>query len=649
MVWAWGVFLGAVAAYSALFYLTYPVLGRDATLFSVMWILAAGWRFGPRAGVLAGLAVLPLHLVLFDWVRDPDPVYPTLLPATLLGVGLGGAAGWVRLCLKRARATEARYRLLLHYLPVGVGVHDGEHLLFANPELARILGAPTPKALVGRALDEFVPEAYRPQMQQRLEALRSGRAAVVPVTYRLRRLDGALIPVEVRAQRVPFEQGEAYQVVVRDLSEEEAFRTQIEHLTYRDAVTGIPNRNYLELAARQILERAHRRRWSVAVILIDLNGFHAINEGFGVHFGDQTLRAVAEALQSAVRAEDLVVRLGADEFVVVSQDCTPEVALRLADRYLGALEGPYTFDGNQAYVTATAGIALYPEHGMTLEALLAAASAALRAARVRGGSVGMYTPEQPRTSPERLALEAELRQAIKTHALELHYQPILNLETGRIEGAEALVRWWHPKLGWVGAGEFIPLAEERGLMPALDRYVLQRALAELARVPGWCAVNLSPQTLHDPGFVAFLEAALEEYRVSPGRLVLEITEHMLADAERILPTLRALKGLGVRLAVDDFGAGYSSLAYLRLFPLDHLKLDRQFVSELCSKPRAAVIAESVFTLAQRLGLAVVAEGVETPEQLEWLKDHACDYTQGYLIAQPMPLEELDAFMRRTSP
>ncbi|AEB11357.1 putative bifunctional diguanylate cyclase/phosphodiesterase [Marinithermus hydrothermalis] len=644
---AWGVVLGGAALYSALFYLTYPFWGRGLAPFSALWVLAAGWSFGPRGGIMAGFMILPWHLALFSWVRDPGPAYPALLPATLLGVILGGGTGWARLLLERARAAEARYQRLLYHLPVGVGVHDGARLLYANPELARILGAPTPKALVGRPLTEFIPEAYRPQMQRRLEALRSGRTAVVSATYRLRRLDGTLIPAEVSGQRVPFGHTEAYQVVVRDLSEETALRTRLEHLTYRDAVTGLPNRNYLKLTARQVLEQAQRRGWVVAAILIDLNGFHSINEGFGVHVGDRVLRAVAEALQATVRAEDLVAHLGADEFLVLAQDCTPETALRLVQRYLTALEGPYTVDGHRAYVTATAGVALYPEHGTALDALLAAASAALREARGQGVPVRLHTPAQGGSpAPERLELEIELRQAMAARALELHYQPIRNLRTGRIAGAEALVRWPHPERGWIPPGAFIPLAEERGLMPELDRYVLRRALAEMARVPGWCAVNLSPQTLHDPGFVPFIREALEVSRVPPGRLVLEITERMLADPERILPVLQAIKELGVGLAVDDFGTGYSSLTYLRLFPLDHLKLDQRFTHGLTRSTQDTALVEGILDLARRLGIEVIAEGVETPEQLEWLKAHACDYAQGYLIARPGPLEALDALARR---
>ena len=412
----------------------------------------------------------------------------------------------------------------------------------------------------------------------------------------------------------------------------------------QDALTGLPNRTLLHARAERVL----RGDEPAAMLLIDLDRFKEVNDTLGHDSGDALLVEVAERLDAALRRADTLARLGGDEFAVLvaaaaDRAAVAEVAVRLQD----ALRRPFALRGVAVELEASIGVALYPEHGSTAGELLQRADVAMYDAKRGGRGVATYASERDPYSADRLGLLAELRRAIERDELLLHYQPKVSLRTGEPTGVEALVRWQHPTRGLLGPDEFVPLAERTGAVADLTRWVVDRALAQQRtwREQGVdlpVAVNLAAANIVDvtlPGAVARL---LARHGVPGERLECEISEHtVMADPMRAADVLGGLRALGVRLSLDDFGTGHSSLAYLKRLPLDEVKIDRAFVAGMAADENDAVIVRSTIDLARNLGLEVVAEGVEDEQTMSTLADLRCDTAQGYFISRPLPAGELD--------
>jgi diguanylate cyclase (GGDEF)-like protein/PAS domain S-box-containing protein len=641
-----GVIALGVAAYVLVFLALFPRMGLGVAALSAVWVGLAGWLLGMGGGLALAVLNFPLHVWLFSQVGEP--VLMTLKgPGFYVGLLLGAASGWVRGLLDRARASEERYRLLVEMAPIGVLVHDGERILYANPEAGRIFGAERPEALRGHpVLNLVVPESLA-LVQQRLEGLRRGQPWVGLAEVTLRRLDGSPVMAEVAGARVWYGEGQAVQVTLRDLSAQRQLLHTVEHLTYHDPVTELPNRAALVEAGAKVLALAQRQGWRVAALWLDLGDFASLREVLGQHRADRLLRRVGERLRRTTREQDYLASCGRDEFALLVQNATPTGVLRLARRLQRALEEPFILEGWPVHLSPSVGIACYPKNAPDLEGLLSAAYAAVQRARGEDCRIALFDPEGAQRARESMALEEELRQALEEGELVLHYQPVFDLRgpRPRLAGVEALARWFHPTRGSVSPEVFIPLAEERGLIRELDRYVLRRALGEAAALPGWVAVNLSAQSFRDSGLIRFLQEGLERSGLDPRRLVLEITERTLAEPQAAQPVLQRLKALGVQVAVDDFGTGYSSLSYLRSFPLDHLKIDRSFVRGIGRHPEDEAVLRGILSLAESLGLECVAEGVETAEQAGWLRAEGCTLAQGYHFARPMPPEQLRAYVQ----
>jgi len=424
------------------------------------------------------------------------------------------------------------------------------------------------------------------------------------------------------------------------------------HQAMHDDLTGLPNRACFYDRAEQALRAAGRSRTATAVLLFDLDRFKEINDTLGHRYGDRVLCAIGPRIAPMLRDADTVARLGGDEFCVL----LPEVggvasALEVAARITEALEEPLEVEGMTLVVEASCGVAVAPEHGTTADLLLQRADIAMYAAKRTHQSVAAYEPHLDRGTPDRLALLSELRAAITGDELVLHYQPQVDLGTGRVQGVEALVRWDHPRRGLLAPDAFVPLAEDTGLIHQLTSWVLDAALDQLRR---WTtdpdgrvdddltvAVNLSTHSLLDDSFGTEVAVALERFGVPAHRLVLEITETtLMADPERAARVLTALADAGVRFAIDDFGTGYSSLAALRALPVHELKIDRSFVRDMQDAGDDAVIVRSVIELGHTLGLRTVAEGVEDLAVRDRLARLGCDSAQGYALGAPMAPDEL---------
>ncbi|WP_369059435.1 EAL domain-containing protein [Caulobacter sp. 73W] len=416
-------------------------------------------------------------------------------------------------------------------------------------------------------------------------------------------------------------------------------------LAHYDPLTGLPNRVLFHKQLREALARAARADGDVAVLLIDLDRFKTVNDTLGHAVGDELLRAAAQRLRSCVREGDTVARMGGDEFAIVQNGLTsPDDARHLAARVVATMNTPLDLQGHNVVASASVGVALAPLDGRDPDELLKKADMAMY--RVKGdGRRGyhFFEPAMDELLQSRRRLELDLREALELGQFELFYQPLYDLEHERVTGCEALLRWRHPERGLVSPGDFIPLAEEIGLILPMGEWVLRRACAEAARWPQGVslAVNLSPIQFRDRRLLDTVKGALDASGLSPQRLQLEITESvLLADNAANLDLLHDLRKLGVRISMDDFGTGYSSLSYLRSFPFDKIKIDQTFVRDIPRDADALAIIRAVADLGERLGIVTTAEGVETAEQFDELRRQGCREIQGYLISPPKPPAEI---------
>lgn len=431
--------------------------------------------------------------------------------------------------------------------------------------------------------------------------------------------------------------------------------TQIEHLAYHDALTGLPNRQLFLDRLDVAIASAHRSGIQLAVFFLDLDRFKLINDSLGHSVGDKLLQVVARRIRALLRDDDTVTRIGGDEFTVLVPSVEKvEDATIVARRVRETLKLPIIIDGRELFVTASVGVSLYPNDGDDAETLLKNADTAMYRAKTQGrDTVQLYAPAMNARALEQLTLENRLRRALPNGELELFYQPIVAMNTRRICAMETVIRWRHPELGLLAPDAFVALSETTGLIVPIGEWVLRTACRQLrewqeAGLPELRAsVNLSVRQLQQPDFVTLVSEILCETHVPPETIELEITESMAMQSDGdTLGKLRELKRLGLRISIDDFGTGYSSLSALRLFPADSLKIDRSFVGHIVTDPDDAAIAEAVIALARSLKLQVIAEGVETREQLAFLRDHQCDYWQGFLFCQPRPAAACSALLAR---
>jgi diguanylate cyclase (GGDEF)-like protein len=437
----------------------------------------------------------------------------------------------------------------------------------------------------------------------------------------------------------------------KELLERKRAEIQLDHTAHFDSITGLPNRDYFHRHTTELANKFDQTDVCYALLFIDLDNFKYVNDTFGHRVGDLLLVAVAERLQSALRSRDLVVRLGGDEFsVLLDNPKSTDDAMRLAHKLLALLAPPFNCEEHEFIVGASIGVAMMPEQVSKFEDLLSCADAAMYAAKALGKSnVQLWKPEMSQRTLQRFTLETGLRRAIENHELEVYYQPIMHLASGRVTGMEALLRWKHPVLGFISPVEFIPIAEDSNLIVQIGDWVLQQACAQ-AKI--WedrfgqlfIAVNVSARQFRDPSFADNVERIVSEAGCLPHILELELTETMLmSQTAETLVILEDLSNRGFKLSLDDFGTGYSSLAYLKRFPINKLKIDRSFVSNLPQDKDDAAIAQAIVSLAQHMEMRVVAEGIETIEQANFLRELGCTFAQGFLFSQPLPAARFAVF------
>ncbi len=500
----------------------------------------------------------------------------------------------------------------------------------------------------------LVPEGKQEAFRTAFEGALQGKL-LTDYEARRQKKDGTLIDVNVWTAALFDAQGEisGIMAIVADITERKQSEAKINYLAYHDTLTGLPNRVSFEERLVEAVAHANAQRESLAVMFLSLDRFKKFNDTLGHLIGDQLLKSVAERLNLTLREEHRVARFGSDEFaVLLTRIAGAEDAARRATNFQNVLNAPFLVEGHELYVTSSIGIGLYPDDGTDAQGLLKSAGSALyRAKQLGGSSYQFYTADMNERALARLALENQLRWALERKEFVVYYQPQVNIDTGKIMGMEALVRWQHPELGLVSPAEFIPLAEDTGLIMPIGEWVLRTACAQ-TRVWQNCgfknlhvAVNLSPRQFQQPDLLQLIERALKETGLDPASLELEVTESsVMKNAESAINTLRELRDMGIRISIDDFGSGYSSLSYLKHLPIDVLKIDQSFVRDMTSDPKDAAIAMAIIQLAHSLQLQVKAEGVETEEQLRFLRLLRCDEMQGYLFCKPLAVEAFEQLL-----
>jgi diguanylate cyclase (GGDEF)-like protein len=447
-----------------------------------------------------------------------------------------------------------------------------------------------------------------------------------------------------------FDGRDGFLVAVVDITERRKAEARVAHMAHHDALTDLPNRIFYQERLAQALDHDDPSK-HVAVLCIDLDLFKNVNDSFGHPMGDRLLKMVAARMRAEVRGNNLAARLGGDEFaVVLAADITPNEANDFAARLIEIISAPYDMNGVEVVIGASIGIAMSPGDGDTSEELMRNADMALYRAKSEGGGVHrFFEREMDRQAQKRRDMELDLRSAFADGDFELHYQPLVDLAADRITGFEALLRWKHPEKGMISPADFIPVAEDIGLIVTLGEWVLRKACAEAAKWPDdiKVAVNLSPVQFRSRNLVQVVVAALAYSGLSPHRLELEITESVfLAETEANLAILHQLRALGVRISMDDFGTGYSSLSYLRSFPFDKIKIDRSFVKDLIERPDCVAIVRAISGLGRSMNITTTAEGVETIDQLDWLRAEGCNEVQGFLFSPAKPASEIENLLRR---
>lgn len=559
---------------------------------------------------------------------------------------------------ERIKAEETRERLMaiLEATPdlVAILELDG-NLRYLNGAGRRLLGLSVEENIEGRCLEDIFPTITARQFTDHIfpAAKRDGTWSG---EMQLPLAEGEAMPLSQVVLTHYDAEGhiEYLSTICRDISERKRFEAELQHHATHDQLTGLPNRFFLQDRFRNSLELAQRYDRYVAVLFLDLDDFKRVNDSLGHAAGDTLLQQVSQRLLSCLRPTDTVARHGGDEFTIIVGDLERvESVLTVLGKLRAEFDRPMLIDSREIYTTFSIGIAIYPQDGNEIEDLLRHADTAMYRAKTAGASqYQFYAAEMNARGHELLVMEAELHHAVKHQEFVLHYQPQMELKAGRICGVEALIRWRHSTRGLVSPADFIPLLENSGLIITVGEWVLREAcrMHRRCREAGWdslrISINVSAVQFNDAELVNKVRTALHEEAMPPQLLELEITENILMrDPVQATDTLKELCGLGVRIAIDDFGTGYSSLAYLKQFPLNVLKIDQTFVRDIATDLKDAAIVEAGIFLARKLGLEVIAEGVENREQLDFLRKNGCNLIQGYHLSRPLPGTDFMDFLR----
>jgi diguanylate cyclase (GGDEF)-like protein/PAS domain S-box-containing protein len=551
------------------------------------------------------------------------------------------------------KESEGLYQSLVEMSPDIIAVVNNGRIEYINEAGYKLIGAQSQEQVIGQSAKNFVPSQIVDLIRRKVFSHDKMENERHTFEFQVRRTDGESIDVEMAARSILYEGRFAVQVVGRDIIQRKKSEQTIKFMAFYDTLTRLPNRNQFRNHLNEILHQQEDKKH--AVLFLDLDRFKIINDTKGHTVGDMILQKVAGRLEKAVQNEGLVSRQGGDEFIIVLEDFDKENASQVAKRILNEFSYPFEVNSEEFYVTPSIGISMYPTDGSDEETLIKNADTAMYQAKEHGkNNFQFYSNNLDGISTRKMKLENWLRRAMEQKQMTLHYQPQLDLRTGKIVGVEALIRWNHPQYDYIAPSEFIPLAEETGLIVPLGKWILKEACE---RRKAWkdegyedfpIAVNVSVRQFQDEHFIGFISDMLEEVGLEANYLELEITESLMQNLENSTIILNQLKELGVLISVDDFGTGYSSLSYLKHLPIDKIKIDKSFVDDIIYHSNQGMMVKTIIDMGVNLKFAVIAEGIETEEQVRFLTRNACQIGQGYYYSKPLPAEKLEEFLLKGS-
>ncbi len=553
---------------------------------------------------------------------------------------------------KLLRESEEQYRLVTDALPVLISYLDMNlHYRFINKAHADWFGMPLNK-ISGKSIKAVLGHSIFEIFDEHIKKLRSQDTVNFETIMHFHHDDERYVSVTL----IPhIKEGvmEGFFSLINDTT------PRINHLATHDSLTDLPNRSLFNARFLRILNRCKLNHSKLAILFLDLDHFKNINDTFGHDVGDDLLIQVVDRVKKSLRQTDFLARLGGDEFTVLLEDVNREDVIKIADKICNVLSYPFNLKGSETFITVSIGVSIYPDDAEEMSILLKNADMAIYSAKEKGrNAIEFYTQSMNEKMVKRMSLEADLRSAMEKDELSIYYQPVMDIASNSIMGLEALIRWQHPTLGFIAPSEFIPIAEESGLIVSIGEWVLRTVCQQNIiwkntadfPVPLRVSINLSARQFREANLTTIFTSILQDHKVSGNNLTLELTESLIMhDIDHSITVLKSLKALGFCISIDDFGTGYSSLNYLRRFPIDILKIDKSFITDINGNTKmtddSAAIVNAIIAMAHSLRMKVIAEGVETMEQYYFLKESSCDEIQGYLLSRPVPPEEIAAFLK----
>lgn len=617
--------------------------------------------------IIMGFAVSGMHYTgmaaaTFQPHNQHIPTDGTSINSTLLAYGIGfgmlmilGLTFVIIFVDRRLKAqtyeSEKKFQSVIESANDAIILTDEIGTITYWNKGAQFLFDLTKEEVVGENIQIIIPERYKEPHRKGMERYRTTRIPhVVGKTVELYGLkkDGSEFPFEMSLATWQTEKGIQFSSIIRDITERRLTEEKINSLVYLDPLTGLPNRRLLYDRLTAALDQAKLNLQVISILYIDLDRFKPINDTFGHQTGDQVLIEVSNRIQGIITKQDTLSRIGGDEFILLLSNTDYVETAKQARNILNALNKPFHINGHDMFITSSIGISMFPSNGEDLETLFKNADLAMYRVKEHGkNDFQFFTPEMNENISRKTKLEIGLRKGLEQGEFTIHYQPQIEIKNGNLIGVEALIRWNHPELGSISPAEFIPLAEESGIIVHIGEWVIQKACQQVkiwqdAGYPSFrVAVNISAKQFSQSNLTEIVKKALTDTDLDPKYLELELTESIIQNSKSAISTMHKLKSMGIHLSIDDFGTGYSSLSYLKLFPIDTLKIDQYFTRNIHADVKDAALVDTIIKMAHNLELNVIAEGVETLYQLEFLQQRQCDQAQGYYFSRPLPAEEFE--------